>query len=453
MPARLSKEEISLLKPNSKRMMDSLHETCRFGAGVPWSSDADSTQTGMSRLALSDADREVRDWFCQKVRDLGCQITVDAMGNIFAIRPGRNQGPATFAGSHLDTQPTGGRYDGILGIHAGVEMLEVLEDNKIETEFPVGVVNWTNEEGARFPMSMMGSGVWAGSVPLDAAHSSRDVKTGVTMLSELERIGYSGPSPADYNHMPMAAHFELHIEQGPRLENEKKKIGVVLGVQGYKWFTITVTGEECHTGTTDMASRSDPLHKACKMILRTQRAAVRHSALAGTGILTVEPGSTNTVPGKVSFSLDLRASSDQTLKKLTEKLRYDFECIAEDTTYTNKTCKVEWRTDFKSPVIKFNKDCVACVREAAQSIFPEDDMTLDMTSGAGHDSVCANRVCPTSMIFVPSQNGVSHNPHEYTSPEDCTVGAEVLMKSVLSYDKLRAERAAHEGTAATKTDG
>lgn len=198
----------------------------------------------MSRLALSDTDKQARDWFVKTTKELGCKVTVDAMGNTFAVRPGlNNDKPPTFAGSHLDTQPTGGRYDGILGVHAGVEMLKVLNDNWVETQYPVGVVNWTSEEGARFPMSMCASGVWAGSIPLEKAHNLREVHPGTaTMAMELSRIGYLGSTPSSYTAIPMAAHFELHIEQGPLLEIANKKIGVVKGVQAYKWLTVKVLG-------------------------------------------------------------------------------------------------------------------------------------------------------------------------------------------------------------------
>lgn len=247
------------LRVSQSRLMDTIHHTCQWGPGKPWGDQP--TETGMSRLTLSDADKDARDWFVDTTRSLGCTVTVDAIGNIFAVRPGKNEGPATFVGSHLDTQPTGGRYDGILGIQAGIEMLKVLEENKIETEFPVGVVNWTkyvvnipveplqklihenSEEGARFPVSMMGSGVWAEMLPLEKAYNLKSV-TGekIDLKSELERIGYLGDTPASYRSVPMAAHFELHIEQGPTLEAEGKKVGVVQGVQAYKWFTVEVQG-------------------------------------------------------------------------------------------------------------------------------------------------------------------------------------------------------------------
>ncbi|KAI6271567.1 hypothetical protein MCOR34_011624, partial [Pyricularia oryzae] len=241
--SKMSKDEIASLKVNQERMMKTLHDTCAWGTGKRWGSGP--TETGMSRLALSDSDKQVRDWFVETVKDLGCTVKVDSMGNIFAsrqCRPGYHWA-TTFAGSHLDTQPTGGRYDGILGIMAGIEMLRVLKENKIETNFPVGVVNWTNEEGARFPVSMVASGAWAEVFDLDQAHNLQEVGDGkATMRSELQRIGYLGEIPSSFASVPMAAHFELHIEQGPILEANNLKIGVVQGVQAYRWFTVEING-------------------------------------------------------------------------------------------------------------------------------------------------------------------------------------------------------------------
>ncbi|KAK7952547.1 uncharacterized protein PG986_008275 [Apiospora aurea] len=427
--------------------METLHETCAWGTGKRWGEA--HTETGMSRLTLSDADKEARDWFVETVEGLGCRVTVDAIGNVFAVRPGRSEGAATFAGSHLDTQPTGGRYDGILGIMAGVEMLRVLHENEIETEFPVGVVNWTNEEGARFPYSMMGSGVWAEALPLERAYSLRSVAgDNVTLKSELERIGYLGKVPASHRSVPMGAHFELHIEQGPILEAERRKIGVVQGVQAYKWFTIEVEGRDAHTGTTPLANRSDALLLASKLMVHGNRVATKHSALVSTGILTLSPGSTNTMPGSVRFSLDIRAPQNATVEEVEARLRQDFADLAsgkdigglhEGGTLGKSEFSVSWRTDSETTATVFHEDCIRCVREAAADVLGagSDGMVRDVVSGAGHDSVYASRVCPTTMIFVPCRDGVSHNPAEYTSPEDCAIGAEVLMHSVLKYDALR----------------
>ncbi|KAI0395476.1 hypothetical protein F5Y17DRAFT_191737 [Xylariaceae sp. FL0594] len=438
--------DIEKLKVNQDRLMETLHDTCRWGTGQRWGSGPNDT--GMSRLALSDTDKQARDWFVETTSSLGCDIKVDAMGNIFAVRPGRQDGLATFAGSHLDTQPSGGRYDGILGILAGIEMLRVLKDHRAETEFPVGVVNWTNEEGARFPISMVSSGVWAEEVALEIAHNLREVGSGgtATMKSELERIGYLGSIPASYRSTPMAAHFELHIEQGPLLEAEGQKIGVVHGVQAYKWFTVGVDGRDAHTGTTPLANRADAMLLAARLITHSHRLATKNSALASTGILTLTPGSTNTIPGHVSFTLDVRAPADSTVEAMEADLKRDFAALAAgeniggllDGATPSLPLSVTWSTDSVSPATRFHPDCIAAVRAAAESVTGDMTLVRDMTSGAGHDSVYTSRHCPTSMIFVPSKNGVSHNPEEYTTPGGCAIGAEVLMQSVLRYDRMRA---------------
>ncbi|KAI0148438.1 hypothetical protein GGR57DRAFT_240808 [Xylariaceae sp. FL1272] len=384
----------------------------------------------MSRLALSDADKQARDWIADTTTSLGCDIKVDSMGNMFAVRPGRQGGLATFAGSHLDTQPTGGRYDGILGIQAGIEMLQVLKENHVETEFPVGVVNWTNEEGARFPISMVSSGVWAGDISEEKAHALREVSGNgtVTMRSELERIGYLGTVPASYKSTPMAAHFELHIEQGPVLEASKQKIGVVLGVQAYRWFTVQVDGRDAHTGTTPLANRGDAMLLAARLITHSHRLAPQHAGLASTGILTLEPGSTNTIPGCVKFSLDIRAPADETVDALETDLKRDFARLAagknvggllDGSVPGSEPLHVSWRSDSDSPATRFHPSCIDAVRASAVAVTGDEGLVREMTSGAGHDSVYASRRCPTSMIFVPSRRGVSHNPEEYTAPEDC----------------------------------
>lgn len=398
------------------------------------------------------------------------------MGNIFAVRPGvKNDKPPTFVGSHLDTQPSGGRYDGILGVCAGVEMLKVLADNWVETEYPVGVVNWTkyafspleglqaaniepcSEEGARFPISMMSSGVWAGYIPLDTAHNAKEVHPGTTTMgAELKRIGYMGKMPCSHESMPMAAHFELHIEQGPLLEMSNKKIGVVTGVQAYKWLQVTVKGRETHTGTTDLKSRADALLTAAKMILHSHKLATANNALASTGILHLKPGSTNTVPGEVTFTLDIRAQSDEAVARMEHLINHDFHKIASgenvgglnpgcplDALNTGCTpglpCTVTIKEFFKSPATNFNPLCIDAVNRAAHSVLGPDsqDLVMEMTSGAGHDSVYTNKRCPTSMIFVPCREGVSHNPAEFCKDEDCALGAQVLLQSVLRFDRMR----------------
>ncbi|KAI1321235.1 hypothetical protein F5Y16DRAFT_73247 [Xylariaceae sp. FL0255] len=438
--------DIEALKVNERRLMETLHETCAWGTGKQWGSQPN--ETGMSRLALSDTDKKARDWFVETTTSLGCDVQVDSMGNIFAVRPGREEGLATFAGSHLDTQPSGGRYDGILGIQAGIEMLKVLKEHHFETEFPVGVVNWTNEEGARFPISMISSGVWAGAISEHHAHSLREVGSGTaTMRSELERIGYLGDLPASHKSSPMAAHFELHIEQGPILESTGQRIGVVRGVQAYRWFTVRVDGRDAHTGTTPLANRADAMLLAARLITHSHRLAVRHDAVVSTGILRLEPGSTNTIPGVVEFSLDVRAPVDETVRALEADLKADFARLAagenvggllDGSTPGSEPLSVSWRMDSDSPATKFHASCIEAVRASAVAVTGDQSLVRDMTSGAGHDSVYTSRRCPTSMLFVPSRRGISHNPEEYTTPEDCALGAAVLMQSVLRFDRARA---------------
>jgi hydantoinase/carbamoylase family amidase len=298
---------------------------------------------------------------------------------------------------------------------------------------------------------MLSSGVWAGSIPLETAHALREVHPGTaTLAEELKRIGYLGSTPCSHTAMPMAAHFELHIEQGPLLEIANKRIGVVTGVQAYKWFTIKVSGRDTHTGTTDLKSRADALLTASKMILHSHKLATAHGALASTGILNLTPGSTNTVPGEVTFSLDIRAKKDETVAKMKQCVLDDFAKIAagEDIDGLNAgctpglPCSVSITEDFSSPATTFHADCISAVSQAARAALGPDSKSkiMDMVSGAGHDSVYASKRCPTSMIFVPCREGVSHNPAEFCKEEDCALGAQVLMQSVLRFDRLRDER-------------
>lgn len=269
-----------------------------------------------------------------------------------------------------------------------------MHDNDIQTEFPMGVINWTNEEGARFPISMVSSGVYAGEIPLEKAHNLQEVGGGTaTMKSELERIGYLGTVDASYKSLPIAAHFELHIEQGPILEASGKKIGAVEGAQAFRWYYITVGGRDCHTGTTDFKNRSDAMLTAAKLILHSHNMATELDCLASTGILTLKPGSTNTVPGFVQFSLDIRSRDESSLSQLENCLKNDFTRIAagDDIGGLNsqgtrgKGCTVHWKGDTVSPAIKFHKDCIQCVEDSAQDILGGKDLLERMTSGAGHD--------------------------------------------------------------------
>ncbi|KAF9871313.1 beta-alanine [Colletotrichum karsti] len=401
----------------------------------------DMAKTGMARLALSDDDAKVRRWFADEVtQNLSCDLTVDEMGNMFAKRKGalNSPKPMTAMGSHLDTQPRGGRYDGILGVLAAVEVMRTLKENGYKTQYDVGIVNWTNEEGARFPMSMMSSGVWAGKVPLEKAWNMGDIfDSSVTVKSELERHGYVGPVSCSSTGYPLGAHFELHIEQGPILEENGKKIGVVQGAQAYRWFTFTVKGRDAHTGTTPLKSRSDPLLAASKMIASSNSLAKNLGALASTGVIKIPPSSsTNTIPSDVTFTLDIRHPEDSVVEELQSQVIRSFEEIAKE---DGRGVQLSWTLDTDSPAAKFDKECIQAVEDAAKGLFGNDGW-LPLTSGAGHDSVYTSKVCPTTMIFVPCKDGVSHHPEEYCSPEDCANGTQALLEAVVSYDKLRASR-------------
>lgn len=419
------------------RLIETIHETANWGAKGVWGPE--STQTGVCRLALSDLDKKVRDWFVQETEKLGCQVKIDEMGNIFAIYPGKNQGPPIGIGSHLDTQPNGGRYDGILGVLLGLEVLRTLKDNNYTPNYPIAVIDWTNEEGARFPTSMISSGVWAGKIPLETAWSLKSLDVNpVSMKHELERIGYNGDVKASYLENPLACHFELHIEQGPVLENEKKKIGVVTGVQAFEWNLVTVTGKSSHAGTTPMNTRSDAIMMASRIILMAIEVASREGGLATVGTLDLEPRSVNVIPNIVKFSLDVRHVKDDKLEKIMNEIKTKASEIAQTNINSSfaKPLTVEFQNLITSPAINFNQTNIDTVRKSALQLFKENEIR-DIVSGAGHDSCFTSSRVPTSMIFIPSKDGVSHTPEEYSSPEEVENGFQVLLRSVLLYDEMR----------------
>ncbi|KAL4992187.1 hypothetical protein BDW68DRAFT_197392 [Aspergillus falconensis] len=425
------------LKINQARLWETIHETCKWGAAHRWGGKPH--ETGMARLTLNDDDARVRRWFSDEVQKLGCEVAVDQMGNMFARQRGRlglNR-PMIAMGSHLDTQPRGGRYDGILGVVGALEVLRTMKEAGFRTEFDVGIVNWTNEEGARFPKSMCSSGVWAGGITLQDAWDLRDITDSrVTLRSELERHGYLGEIPCSHEANPLAAHFELHIEQGPILQESGRSVGVVTGAQGYRWLKFTVTGQDAHTGTTPLSARRDPLLAASKMVVASNRIAKRFGALASTGILRIpDNSSTNTVVSEVVFTLDIRHPDDAVVRAVEEECLESFKAIsAED----GKGVSIDWTVDTDSPAVRFHADCTGTIKTAAEGLVGPDGW-MEMTSGAGHDSVYTSRHCPTAMIFVPCRDGVSHHPTEYCSPEDCALGTQVLLESVVGYDRFLAE--------------
>lgn len=416
------------------RLINTIHETSdAFGPKYSWGPR--STDTGVCRLALSDDDKGVRDWFVKETSDLGCEVKIDELGNIFAIYPGKNEGYPTAIGSHLDTQPTGGRYDGIYGVLSGLELLRTLKDNNITPNYPICVVDWMNEEGARFPMSMMASSVYGGKYPKEKIYDIKSVtdKVPVTVKDELERIGYLGNIPCSYEANPIAAHFEIHIEQGPILENENKKIGIVQGVQAFKWIKVNIKGKAQHTGTTPLGMRSDPLLAASEIVTKGNRIAQELKGLFSVGIMNLKPAVVNVIPNEVEFIVDIRHNLDESLRQMFDSFLEEVEVtIKEGGPKLSSTHEIL----FDLPAVHFNKTCIKCVEDSAKELFGADN-TREIVSGAGHDSCPVSSVCPTTMIFIPSKDGVSHNPEEYSTPEQVEEGFKVLLNAVLKYDELR----------------
>lgn len=306
-----------------------------------------------------------------------------------------------------------------------------------------------SEEGARFPKSLHGSGVWAGSLPLETAYGLRDVADeSITALAELERIGYKGALAASHEANPLAAHFELHIgescvgqeltaEQGPILEANKQRIGVVSGGQAYKWFEVTITGRDSHAGTTPLSYRADALLAAARFMVAMNGVAVKHNGVATTGIMRVEPASINTIPNRVVFTVDIRHPSDSALAAMEADIKSSAsEIVAQRAQHQEDLCTVSWTELFDSPATVFDSACIDAVRAAGTaSAGPEG--IRDIVSGAGHDSCATAKRCPTSMVFIPCRGGLSHNPREYSEPEDCAMGAQVLLDAALVYDSKR----------------
>jgi N-carbamoyl-L-amino-acid hydrolase len=384
---------------------------------------------GICRLTLTDQDREVRNWFRQSCESIGCTVTIDTMGNMFARRAGRdNSLPPIAIGSHLDTQPTGGKYDGVIGVLAGLEVLKTMHASGYETNAPIEVINWTNEEGSRFAPAMLASGVFAGTLDLDYAYDRTD-RGGRRLGDELARIGYLGDAPCGGR--KLAAHFELHIEQGPILEAEHCQIGVVTGVQGMRWYEVTVTGAESHAGSTPMHLRRDALLTAARLITGVETIATsRREAVATVGLIECSPNSRNVVPGSVFFSVDLRHPQDEVVAAM----EADLLALVAKAPGCDIRCECVW----DSPAVHFDADCIAAVRRAAESLGAR---SRDIVSGAGHDSAYIARVAPTTMIFIPCAGGLSHNEAESIEKPDLTLGAEVLLRAVIETDQRLAEKA------------
>jgi beta-ureidopropionase / N-carbamoyl-L-amino-acid hydrolase len=401
---------------NPQRLWDSLMETAQMG-GTP--------KGGIKRLTVSDEDKRVRDWFKAECEKLGCVVEVDEVGNMFATRAGKRKDLAPIAlGSHLDTQPTGGKFDGVLGVLGALEAMRTLVDMGYETNAPIMIVNWTNEEGSRFAPAMLCSGVYAGVFTPEYAYSRED-RQGIKLGDELERIGYKGAHKAGA--IKFSSMFELHIEQGPILEAESKMIGVVTGVQGMRWYEVTVTGQESHTGATPMGLRKNALLAAARMIDAINDVGTSHlPGVASVGLIENRPNSRNVVPGEVFFTVDLRHPDETVLDKMEIAFRAMLPKIAEALNVT-----FEEKCIWKSPAVKFAPELIECVRTGTKQA---GFTSRDMASGAGHDAAYIARVAPTTMIFVPCLGGISHNEAESTTLEECGAGAQVLLNAVLAHD-------------------
>ena len=403
-----------MLNVNSDRLWRSLMDMAAVGPGE---------HGGSRRLALTDEDKAGRDLFVGWCRDLDCTISVDQMGNIFARRAGSDDTAAPVCmGSHLDTQPHGGKFDGVYGVLAGLEVLHSLNDNTINTQAPVEVIVWTNEEGSRFPPAMIASAVFAGAFDLEYGLSRTDSE-GCSIGEELARIGYAGDLPCGGR--ALGAFFEAHIEQGPILERESTTIGIVKGAQGSRWYDVVVRGQDAHAGSTPMPGRRDALVGASRLIADIQQLALStaEDAVATVGEMYVLPNSRNTIPGEVRFSVDLRHFDAAVLESMDVGLGALCERGAEQS-----SLEVALEQIWYQPPVEFDESCINAVSTAAQNLGLS---ARAIYSGAGHDACLISRVAPTSMIFVPCKGGISHNESESATPEDLAAGCNVLLHAVL----------------------
>jgi beta-ureidopropionase / N-carbamoyl-L-amino-acid hydrolase len=407
---------MSALRTNGERLWGSLMEMAKIGA---------TPAGGVCRLPLTDEDRAGRDLFAAWCREANCHVEVDAFGNMFARRPGRsNAQGAVLAGSHLCTQPTGGRFDGSYGVLAGLEVVRTLNDFEIETDAPVELVNWTNEESSRFAPPMLGSGVFAGAFDLEYALARTDA-SGARLGDDLRGIGYAGSLPV--GERSIRAYFEPHIEQGPILEAESRQIGVVTGANGQRWYELEVEGSECHAGPTPMTWRRDALFAAAHMVVEMIGIARQREpdARSTVGVLNVTPNSRATVPGYVFLTGDLRHPEEAVLTEMDSELRLRCSELAERLNVSLRINEL-----FRFPPQPFDRACVHAVRAAASHL---GYSSRDIVSGAGHDAIYVARVAPTAMIFIPCERGISHHEAEYAKPQDCAAGADVLLNVILEY--------------------
>ncbi|WP_303848745.1 M20 family metallo-hydrolase [Apibacter mensalis] len=403
---------------NSKRLQTWLADFATIGA---------TPNGGVHRLTLTDLDKQARDLFVSLAKKAGCSIKIDAMGNIFARRPGvDNRLSPVLIGSHIDSQPLGGKYDGIYGVLAALEVVYSLNDHNIKIDRPIDVVSWTNEEGSRFAPAMIGSAVFSGLTTLQDGWSCIDSE-GNTIKQELERIGYAGKD--NFSNYKIHASLELHIEQGPILENHNELIGIVTGALGQKWYDIEFTGMASHAGTTPMEVRQDALLGLAEAVLEVNTIGKNEKpeGRATVGMVKITPNSRNVISDKAWFSVEFRHPSEKGLQRMDQQLSEKVHQIAEK---LNLTYSI--RPILSFPPLPFDDNCIEVVRRVAQNLnYPH----RTMVSGAGHDSCNISNIAPTSMIFIPCIKGISHNEKEEIKPEWMSAGANVLLNAVKHLSK------------------
>jgi N-carbamoyl-L-amino-acid hydrolase len=402
------------LKIDSARLWDSLMEMAKIGPGVAG---------GNNRQTVTDEDAEGRALFQSWCEAAGCTMGLDQMGNMFATRAGTDPDALpVYIGSHLDTQPTGGKYDGVLGVLSGLEVLRTLNDLEIQTKHPIVVTNFTNEEGTRFAPAMLSSGVFAGLHTQDWAYARKDAE-GKSFGDELRRIGWRGDEVVGAR--KMHAFFELHIEQGPILEAEGKEIGVVTHGQGLSWTQVTIIGKESHTGSTPMPMRKNAGLAMARVLSKVDEIALSHAphAVGAAGHIDVYPNSRNVIPGKAVFTVDFRSPDLAVIEDMEARLRIEVAAICDAMGLTHEIEKVGGFDP-----VAFDEGCVSAVRSAAERLGYSH---MNLISGAGHDACWINRVAPTAMIMCPCVDGLSHNEAEEISPEWAAAGTDVLLHAVL----------------------
>lgn len=404
---------MSTLHINPERLERFLTSIASFGA---------TENGGVTRLALSDEDRDARNQLAAWFEAAGCELNIDRMGNMFFVRPGKNRDlPPVMTGSHCDSQPQGGRFDGILGIIAGLEIACTLQDADVQLERDLIIVNWTNEEGSRFTPGTTGSGVFAGKLNREAMYALKD-RSGLTFEAELERIGYKGEE--DFDPRPLHANFEYHIEQGPVLERQNKTIGVPKGIVCLRWYDVDIQGVPNHAGPTPMDERQDAIYAFSRMAQRIFDIGLDSDGVVATvGEVHPSPNSRNVIAGHVHFTIDIRGWDEAETDRVCAAIE---SAVSENAEATGCTVKVRqtWAVE-RAP---FHPELVDLIHESAGKL---DLPALDMVSGASHDTVYINQFTPSAMIFVPSIGGRSHAEVEETSWQDCAAGTDVLLQCIL----------------------